>query len=87
MDGYEVISSTIEHLVSRKLECRKNIAITCIKHMRRESEREREREREKQRDRERERDGRIKEIEIEMSIFNFHCHGEPVFLLDFDLRV
>ena len=31
--GHEVISSPIEHLVSRKLECRKNIAITCIRHM------------------------------------------------------
>ena len=33
VDGHEVISSPIEHLVSRKLECRKNIGITCIRHM------------------------------------------------------
>ena len=49
VDGHEVISSPIEYLVSRKLECRKNIAITCIRHMNTSviaimTERERERE-------------------------------------------
>ena len=33
VDGNEVISRPIEHLVSRKLECRKNIGITCIRHI------------------------------------------------------
>ena len=33
VDGHEVISSPIEHLVRRKLERRKNIAITCIRHI------------------------------------------------------
>ena len=31
--GHEVINSSTEHLVSRKLECRKNIGTTCIRHM------------------------------------------------------
>ena len=33
VEDHEVISSPIEHLVSRKLECRKKIAINGIRHM------------------------------------------------------
>ena len=33
VDGHEVISGPIEYLVRRAPECRKNIAITCIRHM------------------------------------------------------
>ena len=52
VDGHEIFSSPFEQLVSRKLECRKNIAITYIRHMNsREREEERERERERARER------------------------------------
>ena len=33
VDGHEVISSPIEHLVSRKMKSKTNVAMTCFRHM------------------------------------------------------